>query len=288
MATKRRAKKQTKSNSNASFRSSVYRELNTDIHVPSDSFWDYSRLLWGEKKIGKTSLCAHVPNTCFLFTEPGWRNLPIAPNLIESYQMYLGFLDQLEDDANSSKPKYSHVVVDVADKLYDYALRYACKEVLHIQHPGKEDDFGGSWAEVKKIFEDGVSRLLKMNKGITFIAHAKVKTFTKRDGTQFDRLSPDLSSQAFDVLNAECDCIFYYGYVGEERRMVIRGDDFIECGCGLDNKFITPKNKKQIKSISMGSSAEEAFKNLQLGYDNKITKIGDTPIVAQRKRKRRS
>lgn len=261
-------------------------ELASELSEPLDDLLQYSMLLYGEKKIGKTSLASMFPDTQFLMTEPGYKALRILPNWCPTWPHITGYTKLLEDDSKRSKPKVKTVVVDIVDRAYDLCFSYMCRK-LAITHPQDEEDFGKSWGAIRKEFESWCGRLLGMNKGVIFISHAAMKNVTRRDGTKYDTLQPSLTGQPMAVLTGLVDTIAYYGYNGNERQLIIRGDDNLSAGTRIEEHFLTKVKRRPIHSISMGTSKQEAYSNLVDAFNNMSTNVGEVPTIAPRSNKRR-
>src|SRR5215211_4312392 len=93
--------------------------------TPSDRFQDYSTLLFGEKKIGKTSLAAKLPKTFFMMTEPGGKALSIHQAPVTSWKEYLGYVKLLKRDGG----RFDTVCVDTIDLLYKLAEAHATQKL---------------------------------------------------------------------------------------------------------------------------------------------------------------
>lgn len=261
-------------------------ELSDQVSEPSEDLWQYSMLLYGEKKIGKTSLCSELPGAQFLATEPGYKAQRIHANWCPTWQHVIGYTKLLEEDDAKTKPSWKYVVVDIIDKAYDLCFEHMCKKMV-ISHPHDEQDFGKSWGIIKKEFAGWLSRLLAMNKGVVLISHAKLQTARKRDGSEFDMIAPSLTGQPMDVIMGLVDTIAYCGYSGSDRVLTIRGDDFVVAGTRCEDNFLTKIKRNPINSIDMGSSKKQSYANLVAAFENKTGVVGEVPTIAQRPKKKR-
>lgn len=248
-------------------------------NIPSENLLDYTILLYGERKIGKTSLCSRFDRSIFFDAEEGTTALPVFAEPIPSWKTFLIKSKELKGDKD-----YGTVICDTADVLYNLCLEYVCRE-NNIEHPGGQKDYGASWTKVRQEFMRGYSRVKDSNKGVVFVSHAKLVEDTTRDGVPYGRIRPTLTGQAFDALASAVHIIAYYGYLGGERRLFIDGSDKIECGCRLENHFRTQKGER-IKSIPMGDSSQEAYDNLMKAFRNELTEVGDVFIPFKKTKKR--
>lgn len=252
--------------------------LSTAVCEPLDDFSQFSTLLYGEKKIGKTSLCAQFDDATFIFTEPGYRGLSLRKNLAEDWRDIRDYVEQLEEDDQRRDPQHKMVVVDIIDYAYDLCFTFMCQK-LGIVHPHDENDYGKSWGAIRKEFEAVVKRLLSLQKGVIFVSHAKWQNIKRRDGTAHDKLMPTLSGQPMEVISGLVDNIFYFGYDGDERVLVINGDENLEAGTRIEDHFVTKQKRSKINTINMGSSPKIAYKNLMDAFNNELGKVGDVPAV---------
>lgn len=261
--------------------------LTTDVSEPLENFLDFSTFIYGEKKVGKTSLLAEFEGLTFIFTEPGYKGLSVRKNIADDWLDIKGYVEQLEEDDNSGDPQHQAVALDTVDYAYDMCFRHVCKK-LGIDHPHDENDFGKSWGAIKKEFESVVKRLLSLKKGCFFLSHAKLGKFERRDGESHSKLTATLTGQPMDVVAGLFDNIFYYGYDGADRVLVLRGDETLEAGTRLKGHFVTKKKRSPIISISMGESSEEGHANLLAGFNNELSVVGEMPTIAQRTKKKGS
>lgn len=240
-------------------------KLPSSRSVPMPHLGDYTILMYGAKKIGKTTMWRHAPATLHLMFEPGGRALRLYQLKMESWSKFVGTIDALEVDT-----KFKTVVVDIVDIAYEHCFAYMC-EKLGITHPTDESDFGKSWGQIQREFTLQFSRLLSLDKGIVMLSHSTTHEVKRPSGEKFDRIEPTMSGQARKYLLGIVDIWAYYGYNGTEREIRIRGDDFVGAGCRLEENFNTPAGKPVV-SIPGGSSSKEAFDNFVRAFQNQQPK----------------
>ncbi len=246
--------------------------LPTEKHTPNEDLGDYSILLYGREKIGKTSFAAQFPDAFFLMCEPGGKDLEIYSREVQDWNQFVGYIDLLEKNPGSFKT----VVVDTADRCYKLCEESVHKKML-IKH-ASEADFGTGWSMPKDEFARQIIRLLKQGRGVIFTSHANEKEIKSRGGAKYDRVVPTMSKQAREVLEPIVDIWAYMEYDdGENRTLHLRGDSHLAAGHRLQNHF------KGIDKIPMGKTAKEAYNNFVDAFDNNVTfPIGGE--VAQPKR----
>lgn len=232
------------------------------------------------KKIGKTSLAAMFPETFFMFCEPGGKALSTYGRPVRNWAEFKGYVDLLTKDE-----KFKTVVIDTSDFAYEYCMDYVCTKLV-IDHPADEG-WGKGWRAVKKEFSREISRLLHSGKGVIFISHAREEEIQKRGGEKYHRTSNTMPGQAKETLEALVDIWAYYTYEGENRVLVIGGDDFTDAGHRIKGRFEYADGSK-IRKIPMGNSEEEAYRNLVAAFDNSLQKPkASTTTTKKLKLKRR-
>lgn len=239
--------------------------LPTSFTEPSNEFENYSLLLFGKKKIGKTSLAAQFSGekTLFIMTEPGAKSLRLKKVDARSWTELLGYLSLLEKDES-----FTQIVLDTCDIAYELCFEYIC-EMKGIEHPGDEA-YGKGWSAVKGEFSSFMKRLLSLGKGVVLISHDKVKEVETYGGKKYTQIVPTLSGQAEDIVAGMVDMWFYYTYENDQRVLILEGDDHISAGRRMqDDHFYY--NGQRIKEVNMGSSASEAHKNFMLAWNNKYS-----------------
>lgn len=241
--------------------------LPTELSKLSNDLADYSLLVHGDKKIGKTSLLAQEPGAYFLEWDPEQRALAILQTQIPDWRHFLAYLSELEKGLAAGTLPYRTIVVDGVDIMYHAAFDYMCRK-MGIEHPHDENDFGKSWGNIRTEFERGVRRLLNLP-GVSarFVSHSHWKEIKTRGGGDTEKLVPILTKQAEEVLVGLVDIWAAYTYDGRERVLVIKGDEQIGAGHRVDHRFRTPDDEL-VYEIPMGGSAEEAYANLLRAWNN--------------------
>jgi hypothetical protein len=248
---------------------------------PAKELSDFSWLIYGERKIGKTTLMSQFPDPFFLAFEPGHKALEVFFRLVDDWSEVWSYLDLLEADS-----RFKTVVVDVVDRAYRLCFNHVCG-LNYVKHPNDDSQqWGKIWDAIGQEFDRFVNRLLRIGKGVVFLSHAELKQVTKRDGSSWDQLQPTLSGQPMKVVEGLVDIIAYYGYSEDGRELVIRGDQFVDAGCRPKEQFKTTDGTPVVV-IPMGSSESEAYENLMSAFRCELEDAGETGYVAQKKRKQK-
>jgi hypothetical protein len=242
-------------------------QLPTEKNVPSVELGQYSILLYGRKKIGKTSMAAQFPDAFIISCEPGAKALRVYSSDVTTWEDVDGCIDAAIDDT-----RFKTIVVDTVDLLYSYAFQHICDKQF-IEHPNEENDFGHTWGKIRKLFRSAINRILKSGKGAIFISHDTEKEVEGRDGEKFERLQPTLSKQALEEIEGAVDIIALYDYVGTERWLRLDGSQFVVAGCRCEESFIRLGGNPnvladRIHAIPLGTSAKEAYQNFVKAFKN--------------------
>lgn len=265
-------------------KTSVEYSLPTDLNEPSDDLSSYSILLYGAKKIGKTSLAARFPDAIFLATEPGTKALRVYTTPIMKWEDFIGNLKLLE---KTKKHKFKNIVVDTIDLLYKQCFNYVCRKHC-IGHPSEENDYGKTWTEITETFEQGIHRLLNIpNVGKMFLSHDTEKEYEDREGNKLDRVQPTMDKGAMKVIEAAVDIIINYHYKGGKRFCRIDGSDDVVAGCRVEEHFLRQGGEPRtagdrIISIPCGQTAQEAYDNLVSAFNNEQEDVD--PSVPKKKK----
>jgi hypothetical protein len=236
--------------------------LPTAPSEPSHNLSDYTWLIYGEKKIGKTSLAARFPQALFAMFEPGGKALRIFQTpVLTKWGMFLDVVRQLE----AGRHAFKTVVIDPGNTAYDRALEYVCQRE-GIVHPGRVKDYGASWKAVSSEFQTAHTRLSRM--AFIVLAHAKAVEIETASGESYNRICPVMSGATEEFYAGVIDIIGYYHFVGRERYLQIRGDDLVQAGCRCEENFTTPKGEPVVR-IPMGHSPAEAYANIVAAFNNK-------------------
>lgn len=229
--------------------------------------WDqFAYLLFGEKKIGKTTLAANIKNALVIQFDKPQLALEIIEEVPRKWAEFLRILKALEDAG--IKLPYSAIIIDGCEEWYQMCQTHVCA-VMGIEHP-TDAKYGKGWSAVKTEFRDAVNRVLRLPCGHFFICHQKTISIENRDGTETQRIVPALGAATEEILNSKVDGWFYYCYDGSNRRLIVRGSEEIGAGHRIKGHFQT-KDGRPLRDIPMGSSSEEAFQNFIAGFENRLT-----------------
>lgn len=244
--------------------------------VPSTDMQDYSMLLSGEKKIGKTTLMSMFPDTFVMLTEPGGKSLKMYAAPVKSWKDANGYLKALEAD-DAGEHRFRYVGVDTADRLANMCEKAVCRR-LGIEHMSDEA-WGKGYAAVKDEFTSFMNRLLALDKGIILTSHASEREYKTRTG-DITRVVTTLPKWAAEIIEGLVDMWFHYAYDGDDRVLTIRGNENIAAGHRLQNNFLTPDGV-ELTSLVMGPTRDAGYRNLLDAFANQYAPStkAEEPVV---------
>ncbi len=243
---------------------------------PSDSLQDYSILIYGPKKIGKTSLTSQFEGALSMMTEPGGRAQSMFQVACNSWLDLRGYTKLfIKDD------RFKTGIVDTADIAYELCMAHVCKKMV-IDHPSDEA-FGKGWNAVRKEFQSWVMELLGSGKGVIFISHMKDSEFKTRRGESFNKVGASMAAQAADVIEGLVDIWGNYTYDGKKRYLIIGGSDEIDAGNRVEGHFLDVEGEP-LDRISMGGSAKEAYRNFVAAFNNELQEVREKAVEQSKKK----
>lgn len=237
-------------------------KLTKEKTKPSKLLEDYSILLYGEKKIGKTQLASVFPKCLQIMTEPGGKAIASFQEPCPDWKRFRKIAAALTTDSF-----YRNVSIDTADLAYQQCIAFTCDR-LGIEHPSDED-WGKGWQAVRDEFTTQINKILHSGKGAIFISHAVEREVKTRTGKKFNRMVTTLTGAGAGVLEGIVDIWGCLIYEGGQRRFVIEGDDFISAGHRCRGHFLYTDGTP-IPWIPMGSSPEEAYENFSKAFSNEL------------------
>lgn len=243
--------------------------LPTKMVKASGTLDDFSFLIHGTKKIGKTSLALQTEDpddkVLFLQFDPPQVSYDRLELLIPNWRTMKKAVKKLEIAAEKGEFPYARIVVDRVDVSFSKTERWV-KEKLGIDKMS-EEAFGGAWMKLSEEFTDLMDRILALPCGKWFLCHSVIEEEENRHGDVVKILKPNLNRRADDALNGKVDGWFAYTYDGKHRTLVIQGDENMGAGHRINGKFLTPEGER-VRAIPMGKNEKEAFRNFVAAFNN--------------------
>lgn len=181
---------------------------------PKTEWENFTTLIYGAPKTGKSTLASQFDHPIFLATEAGLNSLETFNVAIDSWDKFLEVCGEIAQ----GKHEFKTVVVDTVDNLFSMCSAYICKK-NNIQHES-ELDWGKGWKLVKEEFARAITKLSLLPYGLLLISHAEPEEIKTRTGT-ITKWRPTMPRQAKEKILPMCDFIFCCaienGAKGEQR-----------------------------------------------------------------------
>lgn len=176
--------------------------LPTAKTAPKNSLADLTVLVYGQTKIGKTTLCSQADGALFLATEPGLNALDVYQAPILNWDDLLNACAEISEGNHPFKT----VIIDTIDNAYKFCTDYVLKK-FKIEH---ESDlgYGKGYAIVNNEFQRVLTKLAFLPCGLFLISHAKEMEMDSRTG-KYTRVVPTLPDKARKIVLGMADMVLF-------------------------------------------------------------------------------
>jgi len=164
---------------------------------------DLTVLLHGQKKIGKSSFCANIPNALFAATEPGLGHLEVHQVPIQSWRDFIDLCNALVDE----KHDYQSLVIDTLNNLYGFACRAVC-EKHKVEYVGDFKAIGKGHVLANNMFYETLLKLANLPYGLWMISHSVDREHETRM-EKYQKSVPQLPDKAAGQILGMADLILY-------------------------------------------------------------------------------
>ena len=199
-------------------------------HKVSRDLSGYITYIYGPGGAGKTTFGVATPSPLLLAFEHGYNALPdVMAQDVTSWGEMKQVLRQLKDP--DIKETFKTIIVDTVDIASQLCEKYVCTQ-LEIENIGDGGWSKNGWAKVKKEWETVFREISMMGYALVFISHSKDKTFTRKDGTQYNQIVPSCSTAYNEIIRNMSDIECYIDINNNIRTLILRSlDDSVECKC---------------------------------------------------------
>jgi len=186
----------------------------TELSKPKTAFQDFSTLLYGAPKVGKSTLASQFDHPLFIDTEGGLLSLEVYKTPVGSWEEFKALGAEIREAQQLGKFPFKTLVFDTVDNLKMMCSKYMCEKVLKIAHES-DLDYGKGWQTVKKEFAAVLAAYKSLGLGRIYISHADSKEIKTRTGS-YTRWSHTMDNQAKDIIEPEVDFIFFCEVITDE------------------------------------------------------------------------
>ena len=229
------------------------------------SFYDLNMLVFGLQKTGKTSFYSGDEECVTAACEPGSDFIASRPVNIDSFKTFGEVLKEI-----SMEPfKYSGLVIDTVDVLYDLCFDYVC-ELEGVKYPPR-NDFGKVFNRIKKKWESGI--IFAMNQvPVRFITHAETQPIKIKKGSgiveETERVIQRFHGRKSKFLDATVNCVGYMDTTFSGRRTISFAQNaYVAAG---DRTGILEK----LGTIELPERADQGFAYVAGLYQEKAESMG--------------
>jgi len=177
--------------------------LPVEKRKPSVDLWNYTILLYGESKIGKSTLLSQIPNVLFLNTGGGLEAIECFEQPITTWEEFL----QTGKDIIEGKHEFKVIAIDTVDRLAKYCTNYMMKK-LDITHP-QDLGYGKGYDLIKDEFMRPFMKLSLSSYGLIIISHA-VATEIQTRTAKITKFIPSMQPFMYNIIAPVCGIILYY------------------------------------------------------------------------------
>lgn len=169
---------------------------------PKTDLGQFSMLIYGPTKFGKTTFASKFKDAVFLATEPGTNSLEVFVDQVKSWTEFTANCKELA----AGKHNFKTIVVDTVDNLYKYCSEEVCSK-LNIKHES-ELGFGKGFSMVNNEFLRVLTRLAQLPYGLVLISHSQEKELDTRTG-KIKKMVPTLPEAARKIVCGLVDIILF-------------------------------------------------------------------------------
>ena len=197
-------------------------------HKVSRDLSGYITYIYGPGGAGKTTFGASCKKPLLLAFELGYKALPgVMAQPVQSW----GEVKQVLRDLKRPEVKevYSTIVVDTVDIASQLCEKYMCNQ-LGIENIGDGGWSTNGWAKAKKEWEQTWRAFTMEGYAVVFISHSKDKVFKKKDGTEYNQITPSCSTAYEEIIKNMVDIMGYIEIDNGQRKLILRSaDDSVDC-----------------------------------------------------------
>ncbi len=176
--------------------------LPTTKTPPKSALSDYTILIYGPAKFGKSEFCSKAEDALFLATEPGLNSIEAYQEPIPSWEKLLAACAELAE----GKHRFKTVILDTVDQAYKLCAEHVCRQ-LKITHESDLPQSKG-YSVVNNEFHRVLRKLAFLPYGLFLVAHSQEKEIETRTG-RFMKAIPTLPEKPRKIVLELVDVILF-------------------------------------------------------------------------------
>lgn len=223
------------------------------IRKPVTTFDGLHVWLYGEPKIGKTTIASKFPGVWFLATEQGQAFVEChEPTIIGNWEEFVNlvrWIYEAKPTTFGDGTPIRTLCIDTLDLLFGMCENFVCKQ-LGVEDPG-ELDHGKGWKRLTREFYEIMGYVTQLPYGLVTISHSRQKSFKTR-GTEVDRWEPDLGASGMRWGISSADLIMllhsqplseknekgeFTGKISETRQMLCQPQSWAVAGGRMSDRL---------------------------------------------------
>lgn len=203
----------------------LMKTLGIKKNVPKVDFTEYSGLIRGQSKIGKTKLASLLPNSVLVAFEQGYDAHVI--NYIDCFtngwEAFVEFIDSLEDNREAVGEQLKLIIIDTAEEAYSSCESYMLRKESSrdgIKYSKIGDiPHGRGYSDKDEYFKKQIKRLYALGFKIIYLTHTEIKTVRPKDKRQepYDIIKSTMPARQENIVMPEVS------YIMNIERAVING-----------------------------------------------------------------
>jgi len=224
---------------------------------------DYSLLVCGGKKVGKTRFASFIPGALMLALEQASVGRAVYKRKPEDWSDIKKIVRHLEKKGGD---KFPAVVFDTFDVAYNMATEHICDK-LGIEQLGETSsgkrDYGYSYSKVKEEVLKVLLRIERSGRMVVLICHTKIRDLMTISGMEYQKIMPATTPSAIDIIKKFTQMNIMLDYVrvkGKKQRIILtQGDEHYFAGCGDPSIFPPILPLLHCKNMKTGEDKTEDY-----------------------------
>ena len=180
--------------------------LPTKKSVPKINMEEYTILLYGSPKIGKTTFCSQFDEPLFILTEAGTNALSVYEAKVNTWLEFKLLLKEIADAVNAGKFVQKTIVIDTFDNLCTLCTDFVMKEA-GVTHPS-ELGFGKGYDLCKREMSKALNFLALLPTGLILTSHERIEEVKTRTSV-YNKALPSANSTYRKLVLGMSDLILY-------------------------------------------------------------------------------